>query len=164
MNTVEKFWLKVNRLNESDCWNWVGPIEEQGYGVFGWNGKKIKAHRLSWVLTKGEIPKGLFVCHTCDNRKCVNPKHLWLGTVQDNNRDRDLKGRNGWGGNPWQLNPNVKLNPDSVRDIKEKWLSGMDYQEIGDIYNLSKHTIRKVINGQRWSNSKTGHKLVRVAA
>lgn len=75
------------------CWIWTGALGRKDYGLFGTNGKTMRAHRLSYIFYIGEIPDGLFVCHKCDNPRCVNPDHLFLGTCLDNNRDMRTKGR-----------------------------------------------------------------------
>lgn len=90
---IKRFWQYVDKTNE--CWNWTKCLNEKGYGIFGVDGKKVdRAHRIAYRLCVGEIPAGLFVCHHCDNPKCVRPDHLFLGTNLDNVKDMFLKNRN----------------------------------------------------------------------
>jgi hypothetical protein len=95
----ERFFKKV--LKTDSCWIWVGCKFPSGYGSFSLRKDGLvveqRAHRVSYILHKGDIPKGLFVCHTCDNPACVNPDHLWLGTHQQNNQDKVNKKRHAFG-------------------------------------------------------------------
>jgi hypothetical protein len=93
---VESFWAKVDKL-DSKCWEWTGAKNKWGYGAVGKNYKILRAHRVAWELHHNAVvPNGLMVCHTCDNRLCCNPDHLWLGTAADNQQDMVKKGRH-WG-------------------------------------------------------------------
>lgn len=80
-------------IKKDDCWNWIGSIGKNGYGYFSKNSKAASAHRVSWEIHNGQIPDGLCVLHKCDNRKCVNPDHLFIGTYYDNIHDKINKGR-----------------------------------------------------------------------
>jgi hypothetical protein len=90
----QRFLSKFKQGTPDECWEWIGSTDIENYGIVKWNKKRFRAHRISYELFKGEIPKGLCVCHSCDNPKCVNPNHLWVGTIKENNTDRTQKGRN----------------------------------------------------------------------
>lgn len=89
---MDRFYQKFDRT-ENGCWEWHASMLPNGYGAIQYHRQKTGAHRVSWIIHYGEIPSGLFICHKCDNKKCVNPEHLFLGTAKDNARDRANKGR-----------------------------------------------------------------------
>jgi hypothetical protein len=95
----QRFWAKVKKTET--CWTWTAYRDPQGYGTFSVGPRAThaphRAHRVAWELTNGQIPDGSLVLHRCDNPSCVNPKHLFLGTHQDNQRDKVAKGRQATG-------------------------------------------------------------------
>ena len=105
MNLEERFWSKIDVRKKDDCWEWKRGSRGNGYGCFKYDGKVIDSHRMVWFLIYGEFPE-LLVCHTCDNRKCCNPNHLFLGTYKDNVDDMMEKGRHG--AKKGELNPLYK--------------------------------------------------------
>jgi hypothetical protein len=82
-----RFWAQVNKI-EGGCWEWTGVVDRGGYGELGYKGFKYKAHRFSWAATNGPAPAGMILCHKCNNRLCVNPEHLYVGTYQSNSDDK----------------------------------------------------------------------------
>ncbi len=119
-NTKEFFESKIQKTDS--CWNWIGSVNNSGYGCIRFNGKRYGTHRLSYEFYIGSIPDNLFVLHKCDNRKCVNPNHLWLGTQSDNLLDCNKKKRSG-GQYRWtrENNPNTgKSASKKVRDAVSK--------------------------------------------
>jgi hypothetical protein len=134
----------LKRVNKTDtCWEWTGTVISHGYGHFKKKGKLYRAHRLSYTLFKGPIPDKLLVCHSCDNKKCVNPDHLWLGTSHDNVMDMVNKGRavgNRIKHHSGDANPRTKITSDKMRRIKE--LSSMHSQRaLAKMFKVSQSSI-----------------------
>jgi len=147
----ERFWEKVDIRKEDECWEWQGSRHWQWkYGNFNYNGKSIAAHRISWEFcNKKEIPAGMCVCHKCDNPPCVNPSHLFLGTVADNNLDKKMKGRQDEKG---EKNGRAKINRNDVVDIRIVHKLGATYASIGREYSLDPVTISGICKGKLWSH------------
>jgi hypothetical protein len=91
---ADRMLISVGRSEPNECWPWKGRVSSTGYGTIKHRGRTLKAHRVAYEMANGPIPDGLVVMHICDNPPCCNPNHLRLGTVADNNNDRDQKGRN----------------------------------------------------------------------
>lgn len=138
-----RFWKYVNKTET--CWNWTGHTIGGGYGAIRVNGVNRVAHRVSWELANGEIPNGLLVCHKCDNRVCVRPDHLFIGTQSDNILDCSRKGRMN---RPKGENCSFsKLTIDQVKEIR---ISKLGTVYLGKIYGVNASTISKIRKGKRW--------------
>jgi len=149
---INRFFDKVSYLGENDCWEWKASRNHDGYGGFRYNGKFIRAHRASWILHYGEIPEGMWVCHHCDNPGCVNPKHLFLGTPQDNVADRERKGRNKMPNCRGEEHGGSKLTEDDVHEIRFLYgSSDYSYRVLALLYGVTFGAIRDVITGRNWS-------------
>ncbi len=148
-----RFWAKVERSAADECWMWAGATEVSGYGFLHRGGKArgdwVKAHRLSWEIHNGKIPKGMCVCHHCDTPACVNPSHLFLGTRADNNRDRTIKGRTAdhHGAN----NPNAKLTPTDVKQIRKLREQGLTQQAIADQFGVKQAYVSNILLRKAWA-------------
>jgi len=145
---IERFWRKVERKNEKNCWEWMSYKFKKGYGGFQIKTENLPAHRVAWVIAYGQIPDNLCVCHQCDNPSCVNPNHLFLGTYEDNNQDRVRKGRSARvvGEN----NPAAKLNKLQVIEIRYLRKLGFSQKYIARIFNVGKSTIGRIDRGTHW--------------
>lgn len=122
---VEEFHKKYKKTPY--CWIWTGSLKPDGYGCLYYEGKMWIAHRVSYIIHKGKIPKGMFVLHKCDNPSCVNPKHLFIGTNKDNLHDMVMKDRGIF-----------KLSVEDVLDIRR---SKMSYLWLAKKYNVHSVTI-----------------------
>ena len=156
MPTAERIKSHIIINQTTGCWEWQGA-KKNGYGhtIAGsrTNGtrKRIPAHRLSYQTFVGQIPEGMEICHRCDNRCCVNPEHLFIGTRQDNVDDREAKGRNRppKGSN----NGRAKLTEDAVlRARLERMEKHTSFQKLADKYGVSKHTMQQAIKWRLWKN------------
>lgn len=148
---LSRFEAKYTPDPNSGCWLWIGGVDSSGYGTFVYNKKTLGAHRVSFMLFNGEIPKNTLVCHHCDVRCCVNPKHLFLGSPADNMKDRNSKGRQVH--LKGDTNGNSKLSVNDVLWIKEEYnKGGITLKELGKKFNVHKSTIHLIIKGRNWKH------------
>jgi hypothetical protein len=155
-----RFWKKVKIGREDDCWEWLGCKNGNGYGSFNFQGKTVQAHRICWLFVFGEIPtldgvdcRGTCVLHRCDNKLCVNPAHLFLGTHADNMRDMKNKGRGGTCLQHGEHNPQSKLIKSQVVAIRKLYsLRNYTQSDIAKAFGVSFQHISDIINRHRWSH------------
>ena len=127
-----------------ECWPWEGTRTSKGYGLARIQGKNIVAHRAAWLVAHGTLPTDLNVCHRCDNRLCINPNHLFLGTTADNHHDAMRKGRNTRHG----IHPCAKLTASQVAEIRA---SSETSAILATRYGVKKDHIGKLRLGYYWN-------------
>ena len=152
LTTEERFWRYVEKKSDHECWNWTGACNNDGYGHLNIKNKTTRITRFSWTLHNGMIPKETpCVLHHCDNPKCVNPNHLFLGTQADNVEDMINKGRDNKARQKGEDNANHKLTLNEVKEIrrlhKKKQLTK---KQIGEIFNVHQVTISRICNNKSW--------------
>ncbi len=164
---VEKRLAKyIIKDPETGCWNWISATVSKGYGVLSVNGKMQYVHRLVWEREHGPIPNGMQVCHSCDNPRCCNPEHLFLGTRSDNMLDMVNKGRDrNFRTMPLRRkgedHPQAKLTWAIVREIRDKHASGnYTYRKLAEEYRLGTGYISDILRRRRWVEEQT-HSLVK---
>lgn len=145
-NIFERFQKGYKVHKKSGCWIWLKNISTTGYGRMNFNYINYRSHRLSYLIYVGEIPEEMVICHTCDNKKCVNPNHLFLGTILDNVADRVKKNRTSQNENHYKC----KLSNKQVIKIRKMKGSARELAEkfkvnTSTIYNIRKYKNRKGI-------------------
>lgn len=151
---IQRFWSKVRKRSRG-CWEWTGAMggpKRSRYGHFKVLGKTMVAHRFAWIARRGEIPDGMIICHHCDNPKCVNPEHLFIGTHSDNAIDSSRKGRRSRHGNHKTfgvIHPHAKLTDSDVRRIRQSPLSS---RALGLILKVSHTVILRARRGVGWKH------------
>jgi len=133
-----KFFNSFEIVPESGCWIWLCD-SSRGYGRIEHNGRRIGAHRYSWMLHNGPIPDGMCVCHRCDVPACVNPAHLFLGTHKDNIHDMIKKGRD-------SFRCAAKVTGDAAASIRELWANGYSQKQIAEKYGLVQSSVSDICN------------------
>ena len=156
---IERFWEKVDKNGPihpvcGQCWQWSAGLFSNGYGQFWRTVGAIPAHRFSWLIHgKGNIKRGLHICHHCDNRLCVNPDHLFIGTCQDNKDDCVAKERQARG----EGVNTAKLTEEDVIEIRRLGKLGLPHAEIGKNYpQISTRGIGSVLRGSTWKHVQGG--------
>ncbi len=145
----ERFWTKVRR--SSGCWEWTGCFSDTGYGNFYAEGQLHLTHRYSWEQSNGKIPRGLCVLHKCDNRACIRPDHLFLGSKRDNTRDMFFKGRQrNLGITKGQDHGQSKLTNDDVLRIRAGVAAGRTQRSFAKELGVSEALISKVVLRKYW--------------
>jgi len=175
----ERFWGKVIKSGSEDCWPWTAALTHDGYGRFGWGGTTHISHRIAFRMEVGEIPEGLCACHSCDNRKCCNPNHIWLGTHWDNVLDKMAKGRYKEGAkkrgpewianrprgddHPFRKNPRLpcfgegvntaKLDSSDVIKIRKFYATGKyGMKSLAMRFGVSAWNIKYIVDGKTWKH------------
>jgi len=164
----ERFWEQVDKISSSNgCWIWKGNLAPNGYGR-AWLGHGVSAHRASWLINRGAVPNGLQVLHDCrpgpDNRACVNPEHLWIGTQKDNIGDAINKGRMASGARNGKFthpekrlhgvkNGLSKLTDDMVREIRKSYANGdITLAQAGKPFGVMKSDVWCIVHRKTWQH------------
>ena len=160
---AERFWAKVDKsAGPNGCWIWIASRSSDGYGRIEKSGTTV-AHRVAWEMANGPIPKGLWVCHKCDNPPCVNPSHLFLGTPKRNAADRHSKGRSATGDDSGaRTRPDVRprgeshtsaiLTENDVRMIRNRHAAGETFAALGREFGVSNVAVRSAVTRKSWAH------------
>jgi hypothetical protein len=138
---INRFFSRIAKMESTGCWEWTGTTNNSGYGLMGASGDIVSAHRFSWMHHFGDIAEGLQVCHKCDNPKCVNPEHLFLGTNEDNQMDCVTKGRKP-----------KKITLDDAVEIKRLLAEGITQPKIAKRIGVSDAIVRNIKYGKAWKH------------
>lgn len=152
---IDRFWSKVKKAE--GCWEWSAGLYPTGYGIFNVFGRTIRAHRFAWTITNGAIPSGLMVCHKCDNRKCVRPDHLFLGTMLENARDCVAKGRHAGQRHPERMARGIaqgcaKLTDEKVVYLRIAIKQGKSTRTVARELGVSQYAVSMAFHGKTWAH------------
>lgn len=142
-----KFWERAHP-RPNGCWEWAGVLSTSGYGRVMHRGQRdVATHRLAWEFAHGPIPDGMCVCHSCDNRACVNPDHLWLGTHKQNMADMAAKRRGRKSMGPTYVSPRRKVSESLACAIREDYASGLSLKTVARKHGIGSTTVSKITKG-----------------
>lgn len=153
--------LNARSRDDGDCRVWTGGRERNGYGVTGGGltGRscRLYVHRVAWALANGALPNGVVVRHACDNRPCIRPEHLLIGSTSDNNADTLERFEGPWRFGAWVTqrgtsHRSAKLNPDKVREIRRRWANGEAKRALGREFGVSMQSITLVVERGSWKH------------
>jgi len=148
-NTPDIFWSGVNIKSPDECWEWMGYKDKGGYGNISIRNYPTRTHRYAWELSYGFIPENMCVCHFCDNPPCCNPRHLWLGTINDNTQDMIKKGRKV--SSKGESNGFSKLSEIQVLEIRRLYSMGKYSQtELAKMFEVTKSNIECIVHYKSW--------------
>ena len=147
---AERHAAGTDRRGPDECWEWTKGTDKDGYGMLPFQMETLRAHRVAYELATGKSADGLVICHSCDNPPCQNPKHLFPGTVADNNRDKAQKGRAPGNSRGTLADLRRRLTAEQVEAIRQADVSAHGAKaELARQYGISHEHVRRILNGTR---------------
>ena len=145
---LARYWAKVDKRGDDECWPWTRSLSagKDGYGHLNVDKVIYDSHRLTWILTYGEIPEGMHVLHRCNFKPCCNPKHLYLGTHQDNMADLKASGHN------FATRGRALITEDQVRSIRAEVASGVSQRAIAQRLGMDPSSISDLVRRKSWKH------------